>query len=562
MKKIVSLVMCCALTAVLAVGCTAQKEENTPQTTDNLQKTAETEPTPTVAPEETEPTATEPAEKSPEENETVVKTNYGEVMGAEQDGVLSYKGIPFAAPPLGELRFAPPQPLEGWDDVLDCTEFRGTAMQAQASQEEGIEYSEDCLYLNIWRTAEEQQEPMPVLVFIHGGAFTQGSPAKTTYDGTRFAQDGVVQVNIAYRLNALGFMPSEEITEEYGNFGNNGVLDQIQALTWVKENIEQFGGDPQNITICGESAGAFSVSNLMLSPKAEGLFQKAIIESGTTVSQAVTAPFCDGTTTQALGNAQRLMDSLNVESIEELRQAGAQEVADASAFSLDMLHPSRQAFFPVFDGDILPEDPLAAIENGAFNKVKLLVGYNTDEGSIFIDESMTEQQYDEFLENLFPKSAGKVQERYPVDEQHTPADRARNIVKMGFRMGGDLFADQLYAAGEDAYLYHFNYSVPALEEAGLGTTHALELLFVFDQFPEGVELDEEARAFVEEVHGRWLNFIKTGDPNEGIDFDTKWESYTPDEKQTMVLNENSHMAAMEEQEDLAFVTEMLWERYE
>jgi para-nitrobenzyl esterase len=279
---------------------------------------------------------------------------------------------------------------------------------------------------------------MPVLVFIHGGAFTQGSAAKPTYDGTRFAKDGVIQVNIAYRLNGLGFLPAEELEEEYGYIGNTGVLDQIAGLEWVKENIGYFGGDPDNITVSGESAGSFSVSNLILSPLAEGLFDKAIMESGNLLGQPLAAPLSNGKTSQALENAERLMESLGAETFVDMLDADADDIASESNFEMNIIHPSDQAFFPVFDGVIIPENPYSALQNGDYNGVDILAGYNTDEGTLFVDEGISEQDYISLVENIFGGNAPAVLERYPVDEEHTATDRARFMMKMGLRMGSDV----------------------------------------------------------------------------------------------------------------------------
>lgn len=490
------------------------------------------------------------------ENTHVVETNYGKIDGVKEDGVVSYKGVPFAMPPLDELRFAPPQPPKPWDDILPCTEYKGAPEQAK--QEESLKYSEDCLYLNIWKPEQKKEDPMPVLVFIHGGAFTQGSASKPLYNGTRFAQDGVVQVNLAYRLNALGFMPTPELEEEYKTTGNVGVLDQIAGLKWVKENIEAFGGDPDNITICGESAGSWSVSNMILSPMSEGLFKKAIMESGTVLGTPITSPLSNGSMEQAKENRARLMDALKVKNLEELRSVDAHEIAVESNFEMDMTNPSNKAFFPVFDGKILPKDPYAALNSGQYNKVDILAGYNTDEGTLFIKDGISEQVYTEFVERIFGDNAQKVLERYPVDKNNTPTDRARFIIKMGMRMGGDVFGNKLSSDGNKVYLYHFDHTIDKLEKMGLGTSHASELFFVFDNPSKDMNLSEKQKEYVEEVHNRWLNFIKNDDPNEGVSFDTTWEQYTPDKKRTMVLNESSHMEPAEQVDDVEFIMSMLW----
>lgn len=489
-------------------------------------------------------------------SEHVVDTAYGQVKGVAWDGVVSYKGIPFAEPPIGDKRFSPPQDLQAWDGVLDCREY--APMAIQTADEPGLEKSEDCLYLNIWKPEEQTEELAPVLVFIHGGAFTQGSASKSMYDGTRFVQDGVVQVNISYRLNGLGFLTSEELEDETGYIGNAGMLDQIAGLRWVQENIERFGGDPNNVTISGESAGSFSVSNLILSPLAEGLFHKAIMESGNVLGQPLVAPLSNGDKSQALGNAERLMESLEATSLDDMRKADALAIAENSNFVMDIIHPSDTAFFPVFDGVVLPENPYQALADGAYNSVDILGGYNTDEGTLFVEEGISEQDYVDLVEAIFGENAPAVLERYPVDEANSATDRARFMMKMGLRAGTDVFADKLSADGRNVYLYHFDYRIAALDEAGLGTMHALELPFVFDTFSPTTRLSEDDRAFADDAHNRWLNFVRSGNPNEGAPVGAEWEAYSQSEKQTMTLSQNSHLSAAEGTEDVAFLMSLIW----
>lgn len=211
------------------------------------------------------------------------RTHSGSVVGILSDDIAIFRGIPYAAPPVGELRFAPTKPVAPWTEPLDCTEFGATAVQKEARN--GLPMREDCLTLNVWTPAlpktGETGEKLPVYVYIHGGAYAQGSGSDPLYDGTAFAKRGIVAVTINYRLNVLGFFASKETLSRYGTTGNWGHLDQIEALKWIRENAASFGGDPDRVTIGGESAGSYSVSALMLSPLAEGLFQGAILESGT-----------------------------------------------------------------------------------------------------------------------------------------------------------------------------------------------------------------------------------------------------------------------------------------
>ncbi len=482
-----------------------------------------------------------------------VDTAYGPVSGKQEDGIKKYLGVPFAKPPVGDLRFAPPQPLEPWDEVLECTEFGDSALQP-SNKDDGLQHDEDCLYLNIW--TPEQGENLPVYVFIHGGAFVQGSPSQSLYDGTVFAKEGIVQVNLSYRLNALGFWPSKEIEEQYGSFGTVGVLDQIAGLQWVKENIAAFGGDPNNVTIGGESAGSFSVAHLIVSPLAEGLFNRGIMESGTLLGTTYLAPYCNGYKEQAYENTDNFMQSMGASNLAEMREISGQELADASGYNFDMTKQTPYYFFPIFDGYALPEDPYKAIIDGQSNDVPILVGFNKNEGSIFIPDGVTEQGYKEYVEMIFGDKAEVIMERFPVDEENTATERTRYMVKMpGFSLGSKIYADALSDRGQDVYFYNFNYSGPKLDEAGLGSPHALELYFVFDQIPEPTP---EQQALTNEIRAYWINFIKTGNPNEGVPVSNTWPKYTTENKQVIILDKDIEALSIPDIENMIFFEELLY----
>lgn len=489
----------------------------------------------------------------PDKNGPVVKTAYGEVEGKTEDGIQKYFGVPFAKPPVGELRFAPPQPTEPWEDVLTCTEYKNSAVQTEQAQKEGLTYGEDCLYLNIW--APEKGEKLPVYVFIHGGAYVSGSPSDPLYDGTAFAKDGIIQVNVTYRMNALGFMASEELEEEYGSSGNMGTLDQIAALEWVQENIAAFGGDPQNVTIGGESAGAFSVSNLIESPLAEGLFKRAIMESGNLLGQSIIMPLATGEKEQAYDLGERFMEEVGASTLKDLRSMDAQEIAEASLFSMNVIEPYPYCFWPIFDGKVIPKDPYTAAIKGNINDVDILAGFNTDEGEGFVPEGVTEQQYIDYVRSIFGEKADAVLERFPVDAEHTPTDRARNIFKTGLRVGMEIFADALSSRGKNVYYYNYDYIPQSMAEKGQGAIHALELRFVFQQPPDD---SQESKKMADSIHTRWANFIKTGNPNKGEDVDVEWLKYTPEEKETLILDKDTRMAELPEREDEAFFRELLF----
>ncbi|MEG0323052.1 MAG: carboxylesterase family protein, partial [Raoultibacter sp.] len=283
-----------------------------------------------------------PADNATQPDPLVVTTDKGVVRGALEDGVRVFRGIPFAEPPLGELRFAAPREALAWEGECACLECKEPPLQLDDGTVIG---SEDCLYLNLWAPQDASAKNLPVFVFIHGGGYSQGSPSKDMHKGTRFAQDGVVQVNITYRLNGLGFFGSSELEKETGLFGNAGMLDQIAGLEWVQRNIAQFGGDPDNITIGGESAGAFSVSTLIASPRAQGLFKRAILESGNLLGQPIVAPAVPGDVEKAESMTASLMATLKAKNLSDMRALEARDIVAQSSFSMDVIHPSERYFW-------------------------------------------------------------------------------------------------------------------------------------------------------------------------------------------------------------------------
>ncbi|MDL2327710.1 carboxylesterase family protein [Ruminococcaceae bacterium OttesenSCG-928-A11] len=481
----------------------------------------------------------------------------GPVLGLRQDGVRLFRGIPFAAPPVGERRFLPPAPPAPWKEPLDCTRFRPSSLQGNPG-ERTIRHSEDCLYLNLW--APEEGENLPVLVFIHGGGFSDGSPAQRMFDGTAFAKNGVVQVNITYRLGALGFMAFPEVEAAHGNLGNCGLLDQIAALGWVRENIAAFGGNPDNVTICGESAGSYSVSCLMVSPLAKGLFRRAILESGNLLGQPIVSPRANGSREQAVSASARYMRSLGAKDLVALRRLSGPKLAAGAAFRLNMTSPPVYNFWPVFDGHVLPKNPFAALKADGLNCDEMLAGFNADEGTLFIPPTAGEEAYVQLVDNVFGRQGWQVLDRYPVDKKHPGALRARELVKMGLRFGSDVFADELAARGGRAWYYTFDYAGPALEIAGLGSMHALELPFVFATVPRPLLAVESVRACVEFVHKAWLGFVRGGDPNAaGAKGKKPWPGYTAGGKEMMVIDAAPRPGKAPDTGDVAFYRRLLWE---
>lgn len=499
----------------------------------------------------------------------VAQTQYGKIRGIhnEKEGIFVFKGVPFAASPTGNLRFEPPQKPKPWKTELDCTEFAPTALQVPSRKT--LTYGEDCLSLNLWAPEDclNKGNNYPVLIFIHGGAYAQGSPCYPKYDGTAFAQDGVIQVNIAYRLNALGFLNDASMGESGGNLGT---LDQIAALQWVHDNIASFGGDPEKVTICGESAGAFSVSAMMFSPKARGLFQRAILQSGNVLSQPVIVPGSSGSDIQSRETTKAFLQSLGCDSLQALKSADGQSIADASGFSMDLTSPLPYSFFPAFNGSVLPENPYHALCSANLNSVDIITGCNTDEGSIFIPQGQSEKDYRAFTSMIFGSSAPEVLSRFPVDARHTATQRMRQIVQYGYVMGSSTFADELSKQGNTVYQYNFDYHLPETDARGLGVTHASELGFIFKTNAPDTKLYDDAGRVESEIHARWLGFIKTGDPNseltaagdaqssENAVTGVKWPEYNIRTKKILRINHDSQAIDAPEQEEIAFFRELVW----
>ncbi len=489
-----------------------------------------------------------------------LQTQSGPVKGVVQDGVGIYKGIPYAKPPLGDLRFAPPQDAEPWADVLDCSAFGDIATQDSVSG--GLSMSEDCLTVNVWTPATGADEKLPVYVWIHGGGFAIGSGAEADYDGANFAKEGIVAVTLNYRLNAPGFFASQETYDQYGTTGNWGILDQIKALEWINANIGAFGGDSSNITIGGESAGSYSVSALITSPLAEGLFQRAIMESGSILG-------IPGNNFYSKGNLERSIELCrmmgypfgaedNAEGLKTLREADINVLSQMSPLQQDFTITVAFMLTPVFDGYVLPTDVYGALQSGDINKVDLLWGYNGFEGSFFIPADTDELTYEMMAARMYGYDDGqKVLERYPVDAEHDSGERTRRI--LGYGMLDSVmkpYADSLSRAGQKVYGYKFNYATQDSIESGLGAYHGSEIAYAFGNLPDTAT--DEQKAVSKEMFTRWVNFIKNGNPNEGEAVDVAWPEYDADSAQMLLFDKEIETAELPDKEDFEFMEEVMF----
>jgi para-nitrobenzyl esterase len=469
-----------------------------------------------------------------------LRIKQGLIRGAQSDEVRAFKGVPYAAPPVGALRFRAPRVHPEWTDVRETLNFGVACPQPTQLGIDVNAQGEDCLTLNVWappRSNEannpDEEEPTrerPVMLWIHGGGFSQGGSAQTLYQGARLAAGGeVVVVSINYRLGALGFLAAESLAEEdpSGAVGNYGVLDQIFALQWVQENISAFGGDPTRVTVFGESAGGFSICALLASPLAEGLFHQAIIQSGGGCDQ-----FPLARESSALGSPSRISDSLpmieflgcaDVLDIPEcLRRASVDQLVAATESTADALFGLPQVG-PNIDGVVIAGQAVDRLESGASPDVPILTGSNADEMSLFtIGQTWDIERYEQTVRSLLPLFADDLLALYPA-----PTDEEAKLQYIA--MTSDIvficpalsFARATSGGSAPTFSYHFTHTLSSGLPATLGSTHAIEIAFVFNNTHIeffGATATEEDRALGLTLSNAWARFAYTGRPELPIEW--------------------------------------------
>ena len=488
------------------------------------------------------------------ENNTIVKTNSGKLQGLYEDGLFVFRGVPYAAAPIGKRRWLSPGPLEPWQGVRSAHKFGAIAPQGASTsvvvrQPRVPEVqSEDCLFLNIWSPGLDDLR-RPVMVWIHGGVFLRGSGSSPMHPGDTLAKRGnAVIVSINYRMGPLGFLRFKEATNGIiPATGNEGLLDQIAAIQWVKDNIAAFGGDPANITVFGESAGAMSIGCLLAMPKARGLFQKAILQSGgNTFRPLDQAIRITGKFLEKLGikpaDSEKLM-SLSVESLLNLPLT-LQEVGTAG-LSPNMHGAVMQ---PVVDGETLPDIPLDAIKKGSANGVTVLTGSNLDEAKLFGMASPALKRLDgagltaRVSRQLPTEYGAALIKQYRTIKERRGADASPAEILMAiqtdqqFRIPNVRLAELLHSRGAKAYNYLFTWesSMP-----GFGACHALDVGFVFNTLEENFHgSGPAAERLVGHMQDAWLAFARTGEPScESLG---EWPLYGNSRK-TMILGKDSHV---------------------
>jgi para-nitrobenzyl esterase len=491
----------------------------------------------------------------------VVETKYGKVRGVKEGSIYVWRGIPYARPPVGSLRFKAPEPPEPWDGVFDATRFGAVPYQPHKSVKAHLadapyRLGEDCLNLNIWSPAPDGRR-RPVMVWIYGGSFTSGTGNSPSYDGSSFAELGdVVFVNINYRLGLFGFLYLGEIGgPEYATSGNNGLLDQIAALRWVRDNIEAFGGDPDQVTIFGESAGAGSVATLMGMPEARPLFHRAILQSGS--HRHMIWP------DRAADNARKAFRQLGIAESEWRRilEIEPEKLVEVTANAAT----EGMTYLPVVDGISIPKHPFDAYKDGETRHIPTLIGTTLDEMRLMYvyDPDWANFPDDEAAVRWFDRRFGTFPEEVKRFYIHMDMPGEPFVHKLVAMLGYRNFtwpaielAEQQVLAGAPVWMFRFDWRGNGMNGL-LGACHALEIPFVFNKLdaPRARTLrgNRTDGNLANRMHRAWIAFARNGDPNTPEI--PAWPKYTLEERHTMIFNTETKVES-----DPAKDERLLWDK--
>ncbi|MEO7600380.1 MAG: carboxylesterase family protein [Opitutus sp.] len=462
-----------------------------------------------------------------------VMTESGLVQGVSQPGLTVYKGIPFAAPPVGDLRWRAPRPAAKWEGVRAADQFAPDPYQGDGKGN----VSEDCLYLNVWSPAKSAGDKIPVLVWIYGGGFSFGSTSTPVHNGEHLARKGVVLVTLNYRVGPLGFLAHPELTAESRHHasGNYGLMDQIAGLQWVKQNIAAFGGDPEQVTIFGESAGGISVSMLCASPQAKDLFRGAISQSGGSFgpSRPTTYP---GENMRLLAEAEKSGSALAA-------KAGAATIAELRQVAPGKLPGGfgSGSGWPIVDGWVIPDDQYKLYQAGKYNDVAIIVGYNSDEGLSFSREK-TPEEYRASTGKRYGPFAEKLLAAYPAGATSVPKT-ARDLMRdAAFGWQTWAWATLQARTGKSkVFYYYFDQHPPRLADspdADHGMAHGMDVPYVFQTLDRNhAKLTPADFAISETVSTYWTNFARHGNPNgPGV---PNWPEFTERNRQVMYFSDTA-----------------------
>jgi para-nitrobenzyl esterase len=485
----------------------------------------------------------------------IVTVEGGKIGGTQnpKGDIQIFKGIPFAAPPVGDLRWKAPAPVKPWTGVKECTAFGSSPMQGKPVPfmvytseflipESPI--SEDCLYLNVWTGAKSSSEKRPVLVWIYGGGFVSGGSGAPIYDGEALAKKGVVLVSINYRVGVMGFFAHPELSKENNNAsGNYGLMDQIAALKWVQNNITTFGGDPANVTIAGQSAGSMSVNCLVASPLAKGLFSKAIAESGTTMVSKGFVRTADLTSKESEG--RKAAEAAGFNSIAELRELSAKEVQDKI----------KGRFGPVIDGYVIPESIPQIFAKNKQNNVVLMTGWNQDER---FGQTTSMADFKNQVESRYAADADKIFKYYPANSEAESIESQKALMRdETFGISNYAWAKIQSKSNNKVYLYNFLRKPPAEGEyVQYGAFHTAEVPYAFNTLQYFKRpLQPADYALGELMSSYWANFAKTGNPNgKGL---PEWPTFEDQKAMVMMLDEKSAAQSFPGKEALDTLFEIL-----
>ena len=467
----------------------------------------------------------------------------GQVAGTVADGLSIFKGIPFAAPPVGELRWKAPQPAAAWTDVKQTTAFANSCMQdigMARSMGDTSEISEDCLYLNVWTPAARASDRLPVLVWIYGGGFSGGMTSVPMYDGERLAKKGVVVVSIAYRVGPFGFLAHPELSKESGSgSGNYGLQDMIAGLEWTKNNVDKFGGDPSKVTIFGHSAGGMAVSMLAASPAAAGLFRGVISMSGASM-----APLRAGAGAET-GMRVPLLSLAETTGAAFIGKLGAADIAGARGISADAVQNALSgggaSFQPVADGHIIIDDQYLLYQSGRFNDTPILLGSTSDEAASFGARKTSAAEFSNQVKANYGSDAAAILAVYPhaTDEEASLSSKQLSRDNtFGWNTWTWARMQSQHGKG-NAFLYYFDHHAPTSPD---GTGHGLDVPYAFQTLAgrDGAPPESADEALSDVVSSYWVNFTKTGDPNaDGLPV---WPVYSDAAPQAMIFSNGAASA--------------------